>query len=111
MPAYFEAEPSAADPAKDHRPESRNGHEDRAGRSDPVVEHAHETDVSTEVLEIGSYLQQCGSAGAEQNVIDDFLVEEREVRKLVLQREDDMHVGNIQQFGLAGGKPLEHQSH
>ncbi|MGC2656393.1 MAG: hypothetical protein WA324_00340 [Bryobacteraceae bacterium] len=61
MAAYFEAEPSAADPAKDHRPESRNGHEDRAGRSDPVVEHAHEADVSTEVLEIGSYLQQCGS--------------------------------------------------
>jgi hypothetical protein len=70
------------------------------------MQHAHKTDVSTEVLVIGSDLQECGCAGVEQKVIDDFLVGECEIGDLMRKREDHMHVGNIQQFRFAGSEPL-----
>jgi hypothetical protein len=72
----------------------------------PAMQHAHEADVSTQVLGIGSYLQQCGRAGSEQKIVYDFLVRECERRKLMRQREHDMDVRHIQQFLFAGSEPL-----
>jgi len=61
----------------------------------PRMEDAHKADIGAQVLRIGSDLQQRCGAGAEQKVIQDFLVCQREWRKLMGKREDDMYVGHL----------------
>ena len=72
----------------------------------PGVEHAEEADLRAEMFRIGGNLQQRGGAGAEQEVVDDFLVLQSQPRQLVGDGEDDMHVVDRQQFLAARGEPL-----
>ena len=58
------------------------------------------------MLGIGGDLQQRRRTGAEQEVIEDFLVLQSQRRKLVRQRKDDMDVGDRQQFLLAAASHL-----
>jgi hypothetical protein len=70
------------------------------------VEHAEEANLHSEMLGIGSDLQQSRGAGAEQEVIDDFLILQSQPGKLVGYGEHDMDVADGQQFFAALGKPL-----
>ena len=72
----------------------------------PGVQHAEEADLSAEMLGIGGYLQQGGGAGAEQQIIDDPLVLQRQPGKFVRQREDHVDVADGQQFFAASREPL-----
>ena len=49
----------------------------------PGVEHAQKADLRTEMLGVGSDLQQSRGAGAEQEIIDDFLVLQGKPREFV----------------------------
>ncbi len=40
----------------------------------PRMENTQEADVGPEVFGVGRYLQQCGGAGSEQEIVDHFLV-------------------------------------
>ncbi len=72
----------------------------------PGVEHAEEADVGAEVFGIGGDLQQGFGAGAEQQVVDNFLVLQRQPGQLVREGEDNMNVADRQQFLAARGDPL-----
>ena len=50
------------------------------------------------MLRVGRHLQQRRRARAEEQVVDDRLVLQREPRELVRQREDDVEVADRQQF-------------
>jgi hypothetical protein len=62
----------------------------------PTVEHTEETDVRSEMLGVGGNLQQSLGAGAEQEIVDDFLILQSQPRKLVGDGEDDMDVADRQ---------------
>ena len=71
----------------------------------PRVEHTQQADRRTEMLRIGGDLEQRGGAGAEEQIVDDALVLQREPRELVRQREDDMVVPDGQELLLPCGQP------
>jgi len=72
----------------------------------PGVEHAEEADLGAQMFRIGGDLQESRGAGLKQEVIEKLLVVKGERSQRVRQREDNMHVGNGQEFSLAGGQPL-----
>src|SRR4029077_2662490 len=63
-------------------------------------------DRGTEVLGRLGNLQERGRAGAEEEVVHDSLVLQREPREGVRQREDDMGVPDRQQLAFTLGEPL-----
>jgi hypothetical protein len=60
----------------------------------PTVQHGEKADLGPEVFGVGGDLQQGLRAGVEQEVIEDFLVYQCQVRELVRQSEDHMDIGN-----------------
>ena len=72
----------------------------------PGVQNAEETDLCAQMFGIGCDLQQSRGAGAEQKVIDDFLVLQSQPCEFVRDGKDHMHVFNRQQFFIAIGEPL-----
>ena len=74
-------------------------------RRSPGVEHGGDADAGAEVLRIGSDRQHRLRRCLEQQVVDERLVLERDVRDLGRQREHDVEVADRQQVGLALGKP------
>jgi hypothetical protein len=56
----------------------------------PGVEHAEESDRGAEMCRVGRDLQQRGRARAQEEIVDDALVLQRQLRGVVRQREDHM---------------------
>ncbi len=65
-----------------------------------------EADVGSQVSRISGYLEQGLRTGAEQEVIEDLLVLQRQWGELVRQSEDNMDIGNRQKFTLPSHDPL-----
>ena len=57
-------------------------------------------------LRIGGDLQQCRGAGAEQEIVNDLLVLQRQPREFMRKREDHMEVADGQQFFAALRQPV-----
>ena len=55
---------------------------------------------------VGGHLEKRLRTGAEQEVINDLLVLQRQLAELMRQGEDNMDVGDRQEFVLASGDPL-----
>jgi len=58
------------------------------------------------VARISCYFEQGFRTGAEQEVIEDLLVLQRQWGELVRQSEDNMDIGNRQEFTLPSHDPL-----
>jgi hypothetical protein len=58
------------------------------------------------VARISCYLEQGFRTGAEQEVIEDLLVLQRQWGELVRESEDNMDIGNRQKFTLPSHDPL-----
>jgi hypothetical protein len=71
----------------------------------PGVQNAEESDLCAHVLGIGGDLQQSGGAGAEQKVVNDLLVLQRQPGEFVRKRKHDMYAAHRQQFFIAIGEP------
>lgn len=71
----------------------------------PGVEHAEESDRGAEMCRVGRDLQQRGRARAQEEIVDDALVLQRQPREVVREREDHMVVADGQEF-LPGREPL-----
>jgi hypothetical protein len=71
----------------------------------PGVEHGGDADPRSQVTGIGGDRQHRLGRRAEQQVIDDSRVVERDVSDLGWQGEDDMEVSDRQQVGLALSQP------
>jgi hypothetical protein len=72
----------------------------------PGMQHGEESDLSPQVFGIGGNLQKGLRTGAEQEVIEDLLVLQRQLTELMRQGEDNMDIGDRQEFVLASGDPL-----
>ena len=71
----------------------------------PCVQDHQSTDVSAEPLGVGSDLAKRVSGGLKQEVVHHALVGERQARKGLRHREDDVDIPDGQQFLLAGRHP------
>src|SRR5260370_36149946 len=65
-----------------------------------------EANVCLQVTRISGYLEQGLRTGAEQEVIEDLLVLQRQWGELVRQNKDNMDIGDGQKFTLPGHNPL-----
>ena len=65
-----------------------------------------ETDVGSQVARISCYLEQGFRTGAEQEVIENLLVLQRQWGELGRESEDNMDIGNRQKFTLPSQNPL-----
>ena len=72
----------------------------------PRMQDGDGADLGAEPARIGGERGQGFGRRLEQDRVDDCLVLERHGRDRRGQREDDMEIGNGQEFGLAGGQPL-----
>ena len=70
------------------------------------MENGEESDLRSQVFGISGYLEKGLRTGAEQEVIEDLLVLQRQWGELVRQGEDNVDVGDRQEFVLASGDPL-----
>ena len=75
-------------------------------RRAPGVEHGGEADARAQMLRVGGDGGQRLRGGPEQEVVDGGLVLERDGADRGRQGEDDVVVGNRQEFGLAVFEPL-----
>jgi len=75
-------------------------------RRAPGVEDGGEADARAQMLGVSGDGDQRLGGGPEQEVVDDGLVLERDRADRRRQGEDDMIVGNRQEFGLAFSEPL-----
>ena len=65
----------------------------------PGVQNTEEADVGPKVLRVASDFEQRGSAGAEEQVVQQPLVPKHEGGELMWPREDHMEVRHWQQLG------------
>src|SRR5580704_13085217 len=70
------------------------------------MQERKEADVGTQVARIAGDLLSGLGTGAEQEVIEDLLVLQRQWGELVRQSEDNMDIGNRQKFDLPSHNPL-----
>ena len=70
------------------------------------MKHGEETDLGSEMLGVEGNFQKSFRTGAEQEVIEDLLVVQRQLGKLVRQGEDNMDIGDRQEFVLASRHPF-----
>jgi hypothetical protein len=70
------------------------------------MEDGKEADVSSQVTRISCYLEQGLGTGAEQEVIEDLLVLQRQWGELVRQSKDNMDIGDGQKFTLPSPNPV-----
>ena len=71
----------------------------------PRVQDHEPADRGTEAFRVGGDLEQRRRGGAEEEVVHDALVDEREARQQLRHREDDVHVADRQEFLLARRHP------
>src|ERR1700738_4368574 len=72
----------------------------------PAVQYRRDADAGSEVLRIGRDGEHRLRRGLEQQIVDHGLVLVGDVANRRRQREDDMEVGNREQFRLARRHPL-----
>jgi hypothetical protein len=72
----------------------------------PGMQHGEESDLCSQVFGIGGHLEQGLGTGAEQEVIEDLLVLQRQRRELVRQSKDNMDIGHRQKFTLPSHDPF-----
>src|SRR5271170_5177713 len=72
----------------------------------PAVQYRRDADAGSKVLRIGRDGEHRLRRGLEQQIVDHGLVLVGNVANRRRQREDDMEVGNREQFGLACRHPL-----
>src|SRR6266699_993865 len=70
------------------------------------MEDGEEADVRSQVARISGYLEQGLGTGAEQEVIEDLLVLQRQWGELVRQSKDHVDIGDGQKFTLPSHNPL-----
>jgi len=70
------------------------------------MKHGEETDLGSEMLGVEGNFQKSFRTGAEQEVIEDLLVLQRQWGELVRQSEDNVDIGNRQKFVLTSRDPL-----
>ena len=71
----------------------------------PGVQHGEEAEFRAEVLRIASDFEKCFCTGAEQQIVDDFLVLQSQWSKLRRKCEDHMDVARGEKFSLPCGDP------
>src|ERR1700722_635086 len=71
----------------------------------PGVQHGEEAEFRAEVLRIASDFEKCFRTGAEQQIVDDFLVVQNQCGKLRRKCEDHMDVARREKFSLPCGDP------
>jgi|SRR5215467_5538483 len=72
----------------------------------PGMQDGEESDLGAQVLGIGGYLEKGFRTSAEQEVIEDLFVLQQQLRELMRQGEDNVDIGDRQEFILASGDPL-----
>jgi hypothetical protein len=72
----------------------------------PGVEDREEANLCSQVARIPGDRLKGLRTGVEQEVIEDLLVLQRQLGKLMRQGEDHVDIGNCQEFILASGDPL-----
>ena len=71
----------------------------------PSMQHGEEADFRAEVSRIASHFEKCFRTGAEQQIVDDFLILQDQWRELRRKREDHMDVARREKFSLTCGDP------
>ena len=71
----------------------------------PGMQHGEEADFRAEVFRIASDLEKCFCTGAEQQIVDDFLVLQGQWRELRRKCEDHMDVARREKFSLTCRDP------
>src|SRR5260370_8195711 len=71
----------------------------------PGVKHAEESDFGTETEGIGGYGLQCLCAGVKQQIVEEFLVLQRQGGKFSGHGEDHMNIGRGQKLVAACFQP------
>ena len=71
----------------------------------PGMQHGEEADFRAEVFRIASDFEKCFCTGAEQQIVDDFLVLQGQWSKLRRKCEDHMDVARREKFSLTCGDP------
>src|SRR5450755_5051789 len=71
----------------------------------PGMQHGEEADFRAEVFRISSDFEKCLRTGAEQQIVDDFLVLQSQWSKLRRKCEDHMDVARGEKFFLTRGDP------
>ena len=66
----------------------------------PGMQHGEETKVRAEVSRIASDFEKCFRTGAEQQIVDDFLILQGQCRELRRKCEDHMDVARREKFSL-----------
>src|SRR6266849_692693 len=66
----------------------------------PSMQHGEEADFRAEVFRIASDFEKCFRTGAEQQIVDDFLVLQNQRRELRRKCEDHMDVARREKFSL-----------
>src|SRR6266849_2459681 len=69
------------------------------------MEHAEETDIGSQVASIAGDLEQSGSAGMKQQVVDQPFILQGERSQFARQCEDNVHVAGAQQLPFPRLKP------
>ena len=69
------------------------------------MQNRKEANVGSQVARISGYLEQGLGTGAEQEVIEDLLVLQRQWGELVRQSKDNVDIGNRQKFVLPSHNP------
>src|SRR5260370_30407373 len=72
----------------------------------PAVQYRRDADAGSEVVRVGGDGEHRLRRGLEQQIVDHGLVLVGDVANRRRQREDDVEVGNREQFGLARRHPL-----
>src|SRR5882724_2394052 len=71
----------------------------------PGMQHGEETKLRAEVSRIASDFEKCFRTGAEQQIVDDFLILQGQCRELRRKCEDHMDVARREKFSLTCGNP------
>src|SRR5580765_41721 len=71
----------------------------------PGVQHGEEANFRAEVSRIASDIEKSFRTGAEQQIVDDFLILQGQWREVRRECEDDMNVARREQFSLPCGDP------
>jgi hypothetical protein len=60
----------------------------------PTVQHGEETDLCAEMFGVGGDLEQSLGRGVKQQVVEDLLVDQGQMREMMRRGEDDVDIGN-----------------
>src|SRR6202011_6258805 len=71
----------------------------------PGVQHGEEAEFCAEVSRVASDFEKSFRTGAEQQIVDDFLILQDQWRELRRKREDHMDVARREKFSLPCGDP------